>query len=153
MNILKKILLLLLVVLIAIQFIQPARNTNGQVLSTDISKVVSVPENVQSILKVACYDCHSNNTRYPWYVNIQPIGWMMAKHVKNGKDDLNFSDFGSYSMRKQQSKLKAIAGQIKDDEMPLTSYKIMHGDAHLSKEEKDLVINWASATKDSIQNK
>ena len=153
MNILKKILLLLLVVLIAIQFIQPARNTNGQVLSTDVSKVVSVPENVQSILKVACYDCHSNNTRYPWYVNIQPIGWIMAKHVKKGKDELNFSDFGSYSMRRQQSKLKAIASQIKDDEMPLTEYKIMHGDARLSKEEKDLVINWASVTKNSIQNK
>ncbi|MEO6134332.1 MAG: heme-binding domain-containing protein [Ginsengibacter sp.] len=153
LNILKKILFLLLFVFIAIQFIQPARNTNGQVLSTDISKVVSVPENVQSVLKVACYDCHSNNTRYTWYVNIQPIGWMMAKHVKNGKHELNFSDFGSYSTRKQQSKLKAIASQIKDDEMPLTEYKIMHGDARLSKEEKDLIINWASVTKNSIQNK
>lgn len=153
MNILKKILFLLLVMLIAIQFIQPARNTNGQVLSTDISKVVSVPDNVQSILKVACFDCHSNQTNYPWYTYLQPVGWILHNHIVDGKKELNFNDFGSYSKRRQQSKLKAIVSQIKDDQMPLTSYKIMHGDARLSKEEKDLVINWASATKDSIQNK
>ncbi len=150
MSILKKILLVFLIVFIAIQFIQPARNTNGQVLPTDISKIVSVPENVQNILRTACYDCHSNNTNYPWYNYVQPAAWMLANHIKHGKKDLNFSDFGSYPARKQQSKLKAIASQIKDGEMPLYSYTIIHKNARLSKEEKSLIIDWAQNAKDSL---
>lgn len=150
MRILKKILLVLLIVFIAIQFIQPARNTNGQVLPTDISKTVYVPENVQQILRTSCYDCHSNNTNYPWYNYVQPTAWILANHIKHGKKDLNFSDFGSYPTRKQQSKLKAIADQIKDGEMPLSSYTLIHQNARLSKEEKSLIIDWALNAKDSL---
>ncbi len=150
MNRIKKILLVLLIVFIAIQFIQPARNTNGQVLSTDISKIVSVPENVQTILKTACYDCHSNNTNYPWYNYVQPAAWMLANHIKHGKRDLNFSDFGSYPTRKQQSKLKAIASQIKDGEMPLYSYTLIHKNARLTTDQKKLIIDWAQNAKDSL---
>ena len=153
MNGLKKIVLLLLVVFIAIQFIQPARNTNGQVLPTDISKVVSVPENVQSLLQTACYDCHSNQTNYPWYTYVQPVGWILQNHITNGKKELNFNDFGSYSKRRQQSKLKAIAGQVRDDEMPLSSYRLMHEKARLNKDEKAALINWANNTKDSLSLK
>jgi hypothetical protein len=153
MNRLKKILFLLLVVFFAIQFIQPARNTNGQVLPTDISKVVSVPENVQSLLQTACYDCHSNQTNYPWYTYVQPVGWILQNHITNGKKELNFNDFGSYSKRRQQSKLKAIAGQVRDDEMPLSSYRLMHEKARLNKDEKAALINWANATKDSLSLK
>lgn len=146
----KKILLIILVAIIAIQFIQPARNKNGQVSPTDISKVVSVPQNVALLLRNACYDCHSNNTTYPWYANVQPIGWILARHISDGKKELNFSDFGSHTNRRQQSKFKAIASQIKDDEMPLYSYTIIHKNARLSKEEKALIINWAQAAKDSL---
>ena len=153
MNILKKILLLLLVVFLAIQFIQPARNTNGQALPTDISKVVSVPENVQSLLQTACYDCHSNHTNYPWYTYVQPVGWILHNHIINGKKELNFNDFGSYSKRRRQSKLKAIADQVRDDEMPLSSYRFMHKKARLTKDEKAMIINWVNNTKDSLSLK
>ena len=153
MRILKKILLVLLIVFVAIQFIQPARNKNGRVLPTDISKTVSVPPNVQTILQTACYDCHSNNTNYPWYNNVQPAAWLLAKHIKHGKRDLNFSEFGSYSERKQQSKLKAIADQIKDGEMPLYSYTVIHKNARLSKEQKALIIDWAQNAMDSLDKK
>ncbi|WP_173820176.1 heme-binding domain-containing protein, partial [Niastella vici] len=94
MSPIKKMLLGVLIVFVVIQFIQPARNKNGQVLAADISKMYSLPENVQATLKTACYDCHSNNTQYPWYVNIQPAGWMLARHIKQGKAELNFSEFG-----------------------------------------------------------
>lgn len=150
MRILKKILLALLIVFIAIQFIQPARNTNGQVLPTDISKAVSVPENVKTILQTSCYDCHSNHTNYPWYNYVQPTAWILANHIKHGKKDLNFNEFGSYSIRKQQSKLKAIADQIKDGEMPLPSYTLIHRNARLTQEQKDLIISWAQHNKDSL---
>ena len=81
----KKILSAILIVFIAIQFIQPAHNKSDQLLATDISKMVNIPDSVQALLKNACYDCHSNNTNYPWYSNIQPMGWLMAKHIKKAK--------------------------------------------------------------------
>ena len=154
MSRMKKIGLAVLIVLIGIQFIQPARNENGQALHTDISKTVFIPGNVKSLLQTACNDCHSNNTNYPWYANIQPMGWLLANHIKDGKAELNFSEFGSYSQRRQQSKLKSIASQVKDDEMPLASYAFLHKNARLTKEQKALIIDWALQAKDSLeQNK
>ncbi len=153
MNLFKKILLASIAVFIVVQFIQPAHNLSEQVLPANIAKIYAVPDSVQHLLNIACYDCHSDNTRYPYYAYVQPGAWIMARHVRDGKANLNFSEFGTYSIQKQQSKLKAIVSQIKDDEMPLTSYKLMHADARLSKEEKDLIINWATATKNNLQNK
>ena len=146
----KKILLILLIIFIAIQFIKPARNKSVQVLPTDISKAVSVPENVKTILQTSCYDCHSNNTDYPWYNYVQPAAWILGNHIRHAKRDLNFSVFGSYPIRKQQSKLKAIADQIKDGEMPLYSYTIIHNNARLSKEQKAIIIDWANNAEDSL---
>jgi hypothetical protein len=149
----KKTLLVLLVVIIAIQFIQTARNKSGQVLSADISKTYHLPKNVQAILKESCYDCHSNNTIYPWYSNIQPFGWWLASHIRRGKAELNFSEFGNYSSYKQRSKLFAIAKSIEDGTMPFPSYSLIHKNARLTKEQKGIVIDWASKEKDSLSLK
>lgn len=148
----KKIVWTLLIVFIAMQFVQPVHNKSEEVLATDFIKIYSVPDSIQLILKEACYDCHSNNTSYPWYSNIQPAAWMMARHISNGKEKLNFSDFGSYSNRRQISKLKAVANQIKDDEMPIASYKLMHPKARLLQAEKELIMNWMNATADSLSS-
>ncbi len=153
MSLMKKIGITVLIVLIGIQFIQPARNENGQALPADISKTVFIPGNVKSLLQTACNDCHSNNTNYPWYANIQPMGWLLANHIKDGKAELNFNEFGSYSQRRQQSKLKSIVSQIKDDEMPLASYTMLHKNAKLTKEQKALIIDWALNAKDSLEQK
>lgn len=152
MSVLKKILLVLLVVFIGIQFFRPVRNENEQVLSTDITKKFNISDSVLNILKISCYDCHSNNTNYPFYVNIEPVGWILNNHIKNGKDKLNFSDFGSYSQRRQMSKLKSIASQIQDDKMPISSYLILHKKAVLSSGNKELIINWANKTRDSLSS-
>jgi hypothetical protein len=148
---LKRILLGLLVVLILIQFIQPTRNKSKEILSTDLVKTIKIPQNVQSILKTACYDCHSNNTNYPWYSRIQPFGWLLARHIRLGKAELNFSEFSSYSMRRQIGKLNGIANSIKDGTMPLGSYTMIHKNARLSKEDKALLIDWATRTEDSLR--
>lgn len=153
MRLFKKILLGLFLVFIVIQFIRPARNVSGQVLPTDITKTVAVPEKVMSVLKIACYDCHSNNTRCPWYVNMQPVAWMMANHIKNGKANLNFSDFGSYSKRKGANKLRAIGKTVKEGSMPITSYTMMHTDAKLSDADKTMIMAWAASAKDSMDLK
>ena len=150
MNWAKKILLSLLMVLILIQFIQPARNKSSELSSTDIKKTFSIPENVQLVLQISCYDCHSNNTNYPWYSKIQPFGWLLAKHIKNGKAELNFNEFSSYSLRRQISKLNGIGNSVKDGTMPLTSYILIHKNARLSNEDKALLIGWAMSTKDSL---
>lgn len=152
-RIVKKILRVLFVVFIAIQFIRPARNVSIQVLPTDISKLVRIPDSVQVLLNSACYDCHSNNTHYPWYVNIQPMGWLMANHIKQGKSVLNFSEFGNYSARKKLSKLTGIANSIKDNIMPLSSYKWMHKNARIGKDEKAIIIKWIDQSKDSLPTK
>ena len=138
------------ILFIVLQFIRPVQNKNGLVLSTDISKVIIIPDTVRTLLKDACFDCHSNNTDYPWYSNIQPTGWLMVYHIKEGKNQLNFSDFGNYSQRRQLSKLDGIANSLKDDIMPLKSYKIMHKSAQLSTGEKSLLINWAQQSIDSL---
>ena len=151
MNRVKKILLAILIVLIVIQFIQPARNKSGQVLATDMAAMYKIPDTVQAVLKVACYDCHSNNTTYPWYTYVQPVGWMLANHIRHGKKELNFNEFGSYTARRQRSKLKAIANQVKDGEMPLNSYTLMHKDARLTREQKQLIMEWVQKTKDGLE--
>ena len=145
-----KILLAIVILFIAIQFIPSTQNIDGQESTSDISKTVIMPSKVHSVLKNACYDCHSNNTDYPWYSKIQPVRLMMDRHVKEGKEELNFSEFGSYSTRSQISKLKGLANSIKDNIMPLSSYKLMHKNANLSDEEKNLIINWALQTSDSL---
>lgn len=150
MRLAKKIGIVFLAVFIAIQFIQPARNKSGQVLPTDISKTVAVTVPVDAILKTACYDCHSNNTNYPWYASVQPFGWILNGHIRRGKAELNFSEFGSYPIRRQQSKLKSIVTQLNDNEMPLASYIWMHKKARLSIEEKTMVIEWARKAMEKI---
>ena len=149
----KKILLGLVTGFVAIQFIQPDRNKSDKALPTDITNTVAVSNQVLNILQNSCYDCHSNNTRYPWYSFIQPGAWWMASHIKNGKAMLNFSQFGDLSNRKQQSKLQGIANQIKDNEMPLSSYRLLHKNAILTTEQKTILINWAASTKDSLSVK
>jgi cytochrome c553 len=151
MKLVKKILVGLLGVLILIQFIQPARNKSNELQSTDLTKIFKIPQNVQSILKTACYDCHSNSTNYPWYSKIQPFGWLLANHIKEGKEELNFSEFGSYSKRRQISKMNGIANSLKDGSMPLSSYTMIHKDARLSHQDKALLIEWATKTKDSLR--
>jgi hypothetical protein len=150
MRLIKKILVVFAAVIIVLQFIRPELNKSRQVLTSDIAKVITIPDTVLTLLKNTCYDCHSNNTAYPWYSNVQPMGWLMAHHIKQAKEDLNFSEFGSYSKRRQLSKLDGIANSIKDDIMPLNSYKIMHKSAQLGSDEKSLIINWAQKSIDSL---
>lgn len=136
----------------AIQFIRPRRNIDGKIPGLSFVQLYAVPDSVNRILREACYDCHSNHTRYPWYSNIQPLGWIMARHIRRGKTELNFSEFANYSNRRKISKLKAITNQIEDDEMPLKSYKLLHKKARLSDQEKKLMVGWMRNKADSISN-
>ncbi len=148
-----KILLILLAVFVFIQFFQPNQNTGETASENDITKVYQVPDAVHAVLKKACYDCHSNSTNYPWYTHIQPFGWLMNSHIKEGKSELNFNEFGSYSARRQRSKIKAILASIKDGSMPLTSYTLIHRDAKLNNTQKTLITNWLSQLEEASSSK
>ena len=146
----KKIILIILGLLVIIQFIRPARNISTADSTNEISKHYMVPDEVKKIMQVSCNDCHTNNTDYPWYTNIQPVGWWMQWHVNEGKKHLNFSEFASYAPKKQHHKLEETEEMIREGEMPLNSYLWVHKDAKLSPEQKDLLINWATALKEKI---
>lgn len=143
MSLFRKILLSLVILLIVIQLIRPGRNVVRQDSINDITRVINVPDSVHSILKRSCYDCHSNNTRYPWYSNIQPVGWILARHIKDGKKELNFDEYANYPQRLQSSKLTEIAEAIREGIMPLPSYRIMHKEARLPEQQKAALIKWA----------
>ena len=143
----KIVFLILLAVFVLIQFIRPDKNqSTSQKLTTDITGIYVVPNDVQTILKNACYDCHSNNTKYPWYVNIQPVGWFMAGHIKNGKKELNFNEYGTYSSKRQRNKLKRMKEQIEENKMPLSSYTLLHREARLTANQKEQITRWIDST-------
>jgi hypothetical protein len=143
----KKILLSVLALLVVIQFIRPARNTSVQANPNEIGLHYPMPDQVQAILKYSCYDCHSNNTVYPWYANVQPIGWLIQGDVNNAKHHLDFSDFGSYSTKKAKHKFEDIEDAATNGWMPLKSYIWLHKDAQLTLEQSKLVASWAAGLK------
>lgn len=142
MKISKIILLILLIVFVGIQFIPTKRNQSESVPNTDFMIVNNVPDNIKGTLQISCYDCHSNNTSYPWYNKVQPVAWFLENHIEEGKAELNFNDWQSYSDRRKRSKLKSIISQIEDDKMPLSSYTLIHKNANLSNKHKKEIIDW-----------
>ena len=151
--IIKKILFIGLIIFLLIQLYQPARNISfEQDITGNFTKVYNVPKNVEIILRTSCYDCHSNNTYYPWYSYIQPARFFMERHIKEGKEELNFNEFGNYSKRRQNSKLKAISKEIESNEMPLSSYTLIHKNAILTASQKKKVLDWINKIEDSISS-
>jgi len=155
----RTVLLFLFFVFIIIQFFQPDKNNNDVIATNDIHTIVSMPDTVEQIMKVACYDCHSNNTRYPWYCNIQPVGWWLKNHVKEGKQHLNFNEFvnipsrnGKTTRQRQIKKLEDIKETVSEGEMPLSSYTIIHGDARLTKEQKQMLMDWSDSARQTISS-
>jgi hypothetical protein len=135
--------------LILIQFIPRDLNDGGLNPDNNLDHVYAVPANVEAILKKSCNDCHSNHTNYPWYAQLQPFRYLLDGHIRNGKAELNFNEFGTYSARKQRSKLRAIAESLEEGSMPLSSYTFIHRDAVLSKADKATLSNWVKLISDS----
>ncbi|KYG77255.1 MULTISPECIES: heme-binding domain-containing protein [Roseivirga] len=139
---LKKTLLVILVVGIGIQFVPVPTNQNDEVLKTDFFQHIEAPINIQTMVESSCYDCHSNNTNYPWYGRVRPFVWFLQKHIREGKDDLNFSTFQEYSGRMQREKIRSVISQLRDGKMPLEEYLWMHSEAKLSLAETARLIDF-----------
>jgi hypothetical protein len=142
---------LALVALIVIQFFPITLNESDTVPQSDFMVENQVPATIKNRLQVSCYDCHSNNTEYPWYNKVQPAAWYLEDHIQEGKDELNFNEWAEYSDRRKNSKLRSIISQIEEDKMPLDSYTLIHKDAILSDEDKRVIIDYMTALKDSLE--
>lgn len=148
----KKVLLGLGIILVLIQFIKPERNvSDNQTLA--MSKKYLIPADVQKVLEVACYDCHSNKTTYPWYANVQPFAWFLDHHVQDGKKHLNFSTFLKLPIAVQNHKLEETIEEVEEKEMPLASYTYfgLHEGAKLTEAQRNIIINWAKAQMDTLK--
>ena len=149
----KRLFLGLLILLVLIQFIRPEKNNGMADTDKDITHFVQVPDTIKTLLKISCYDCHSNHTVYPWYSEISPGNWWLANHIKEGKADLNFSDFAQYSPRRMKNKLKAIADQVENREMPLKSYLLLHSDARLNEGQIQLIKLWIDSARAEVDRR
>ncbi len=150
-KIIKSLLIVLLVLFILLQFYPRPQKNNSGLAVNDIHKIHQVPEELDSLFKTSCYDCHSNSTAYPWYFNVQPVAMWLGDHIIDGKKELNFSEFASYSIRKQYKKLEEIGEQVKENEMPLKSYTLIHSRAKLDEAQKKLVAEWTNNLLDSMK--
>ncbi len=147
-----KILLSLLAVLVVIQFIHPARNlSNDQ--TYDVSKKYPVSQEVSDILKVACNDCHTNKTEYPWYFKVQPVDWWLNSHIKGGKQHLNFAEFTKLPVAVQNHKFEEVIEMVKEKKMPIPSYTWLglHPEAKLTDEQRVVLTTWAQANMDTLK--
>jgi hypothetical protein len=150
---LKKIFIGLLLIFIAIQFVRPQKNVSDN-NTYHLSKKYTIPDEVNTLLKNACYDCHSNKTVYPWYAEIQPSAWFLNEHVVEGKEHLNFSEFTHLSIARQNHKFEETIEMLEEKEMPLASYTYLglHKEANLTDNQRTILINWAKAQMDLLKN-
>lgn len=135
--------LLFIAVLVLIQFFRPEKNQALTEQEYDLLQVTSVPDSLASILRASCYDCHSNHTNYPWYSRISPVSWYLDKHIRDGKEGLNLSEYGLLDKAEKIGVMSDIYDAVEAGTMPLQSYMVIHGEARLSPEEIDALLDWA----------
>lgn len=149
----KKILIALLVVLVVLQFFQIDKTNPVVDENKDFLKTQNTPEEIASIIKTSCYDCHSNESKYPWYSNVQPAGWFLKDHIDEGRRELNFSTFTDYELKRQDHKLEECIEYIEKDEMPLGSYTLVHREAALTEAQKNILIDYFKSVRTKLNYK
>ena len=139
---LKKIILFLIAAFIISQFYRPKENRSSETPASDFLEVTNANSDISAMIKNSCYDCHSNNTNYPWYSKVAPVSWMMAHHVDEGKEELDFSKWSTFSAKRKKKKIKEMIDELKEREMPLKMYLPMHSEAKLSDAQINELITW-----------
>ncbi len=142
--------LVLAVALVVAQFIQPDKNLSEGPNEHDILGALEVPDQVAGLLKNSCFDCHSNHTRYPWYSKISPVSWYLNHHVKEGKEALNFDEFGLLSQRKMITSLSNVCEVIESGTMPLASYRLIHRDAVPGGDQVTAICDWSESESERL---
>jgi len=133
----------LLLIIIVPQFIPVEKPQNNDDVSNDLIEANEIPKNITKILKTSCYDCHSNQTVYPWYSYIAPVSWLVIRDVKEGRKELNFSDWETIDKMGKAKLLDDIAEEVEDEEMPMPIYFITHSNAKMSDTDRKEIVSWA----------
>lgn len=141
----KKIFLGLIIILALMQFKSVDKTNPPLIAEQDFFSTNTAPAEIKALFKNACYDCHSNETKYPWYFNVAPISWWTRAHIDNAREELNFSIWNTYSAKKRSHKIEESAEKITDKEMPLLSYIIAHPEARISEEERGIMATWLNS--------
>ncbi|MFC4219204.1 heme-binding domain-containing protein [Flagellimonas marina] len=149
MKIIKKILVALLVLLVIIQFFRPEKNISTEPVATNFESETRPDTEIVAILESKCYDCHSNNTEYPWYAEVAPVSFWIDGHIEEGKEHFNVSDWASFNAKKKAHKMEELAEEVEEGKMPEDSYTWMHG--NLTEEEKEKLIEWAKKVQKNLE--
>ncbi len=137
-----KIGLIVVLIFAVLQIFNSEKVPFQEPTGADIFAQEEAGEEVQLLVKQVCYNCHSNQVKYPWYASISPLSWWIQDHIDHGREHLNFSEWGTYTAKKKAHKAEEAMEELEEEEMPLGSYITMHGEADLSSEERELLINW-----------
>lgn len=141
----------LLGILVVAQFIRPTQENPPVIAEQDFINIAQPSAEVASLMKSACYDCHSHETEYPWYASITPVNWWLDDHIQEGRSHFNFSTWGTYNAKKADHKLEEFIEMVEDGEMPLNSYTWTHLDARLSAEQKTMLTTWVKNYRSAMQ--
>ncbi|MEP7212260.1 MAG: heme-binding domain-containing protein [Acidobacteriota bacterium] len=150
-KILKIVLIVLAVAFVVAQFIRPDQVNPAINPAETLDASVAVPDNVSAILQRSCSDCHTNTTAYPWYSQISPFSWFLNNHIQDGRRELNWSVWNTYSAKKKSKKLEEVCEQVKTGEMPLPSYLWIHRDAVMQEGDANILCDWANQVRQTIQ--
>ena len=142
MKLIKRILLGLLILLVIAQFIRPDQTNPPVEEAQDFIFVNNPPSEIATTLKAACYDCHSHETKYPWYSQVSPISWWIDHHIEEGREHLNFSIWTTYSPKRKAHKMEECYEEVEDGDMPLIGYDLMHAEAKLSDDQKKALVDY-----------
>ncbi|RKZ13708.1 hypothetical protein DRQ53_12940 [bacterium] len=141
----KLALRILAIVFLLAQFVRPERTNPPVNPELVLQAHLDVPAQVDALLRVACYDCHSNETQWPWYASVAPASWLCVRDTNGGRRHLNFSEWGNYPASKVEHKLEEIAEYVESGEMPLNVYMPLHPEARLTEEERRVLVEWAGS--------
>lgn len=131
-----------------IQFVRPAKTNPAFDSAQALEAHTQISPQVVAIFQRACADCHSNQTRWPWYSHIAPVSWFVTDHVNEGRRHLNFSEWAKRDRRTRLRQFREIEGVVKEGFMPMPSYLLLHRDAKLSDEDVSLIVQWAQTERE-----
>jgi len=147
----KKVIVVLLVAFIIIQFFPIDKTNPPPTPGMDFLKIKKTPPHIAKIISTSCYDCHSNESKYPWYADIAPSSWLLKNHINEGRKHLNFSTFATYEPKRQVHKLEECIEMVEKEEMPLDSYYLGHQDAKLTPEQRQELIKYFKKAKEETE--
>jgi len=141
-KIIRLVLLLLGLAIVVIQFIPVDRSVPDADPNNDFLVVVKAPESIQTLMTDACYDCHSYQSKYPWYAYVAPVSMWIQEHIKDGRKHLNFSEWANYDDERREHKLEELVEEVGEGHMPLNSYLKVHPEARMSDVQRKELVGW-----------